>query len=156
LTNTKTLEELKQQAFKHCTDFVKNRIARIQSQIKELQLALTSETKSSAGDKHETGRAMLQLEREKLGEQLAKAEQMQLLLHKAAAVPESEHIGLGTLVITDKQAYYIAISAGELVHKGVSVFCISPLTPIAKLLAGKKRGDTITFNQTVATISNSR
>ena len=35
--------------------------------ILELQQSLDSETKSSAGDKHETGRAMLQIDLEKAG-----------------------------------------------------------------------------------------
>ena len=38
--------------------------------ILDAQNGLQSESKSSAGDKHETGRAMLQLEAEKLGKQL--------------------------------------------------------------------------------------
>ncbi len=40
--------------------------------------ALFSETKSSAGDKHETGRAMLQLEMEKTSQQLAVINQMKM------------------------------------------------------------------------------
>ena len=37
--------------------------------MKEIKEALFEEIKSSVGDKHETGRAMLQLEREKVGNQ---------------------------------------------------------------------------------------
>ena len=46
------------------------------------QEALDSESKSSAGDKHETGRAMLQLEMEKAGQQLQEVEKMKLILEK--------------------------------------------------------------------------
>lgn len=69
-----SLKNLKKDAYNFCVLFVNERLARIQGQIKELETALTSETKSSAGDKHETGRAMIQLEREKLGQQLAELE----------------------------------------------------------------------------------
>ena len=62
---------LKQQLYQYCWTFIEDRFKTIQNNIEELQKALNSETKSSAGDKHETGRAMLQLDREKLGLQLA-------------------------------------------------------------------------------------
>lgn len=154
MKNKTPLPELKQQAFNYCADFVLGRLNRLQNQIEEIAQALTSETKSSAGDKHETGRAMLQLEREKLGVQLAEAEQMQVLLKKVEAAAEYQTIGLGSLVITDKQSYYIAISAGQFSYNEASLFCISPATPIGKLLLGKRIGDTIQFNQNTATILN--
>jgi len=152
LKNKIPLPELKQQAFNYCSDFVLGRLNRLQNQIKEIETALTSETKSSAGDKHETGRAMLQLEREKLGAQLAEAENMQGLLKKAEVASERNNIGLGSLIITDKQSYYIAISAGQFTYINESLFCISPGTPIGKLLLGKQKGDTIEFNHNTSTI----
>ena len=63
--------KIKENLYLQCVDFVENRFQTIQKTIDEIQESLTSETKSSAGDKHETGRAMLQLEREKAGNQLA-------------------------------------------------------------------------------------
>ena len=45
--------------------FIESRLKTIEKAIFELQQSLDSETKSSAGDKHETGRAMLQIELEK-------------------------------------------------------------------------------------------
>ncbi|WP_257212925.1 GreA/GreB family elongation factor [Maribacter sp. 4U21] len=156
MKNKIPLLELKQQAFNHCHSFVKGRLERLQHQMKEIETALTSETKSSAGDKHETGRAMLQLEREKLGTQLVEAEQMHGTLQKVATTTEHNRAGLGAVVVTDKQSYYIAISAGALTYKEVSLFCISPGTPIGKLLLGKQTGDTIQFNQSTSTILNIR
>ena len=60
---------IKQQLYNLCLEFVDSRYQTIQNTINEIQVSLTSETKSSAGDKHETGRAMLQLEMEKAGQQ---------------------------------------------------------------------------------------
>ena len=51
---------IKQQLYKKCQDFLNQRLETIQNTILDIQNALQSETKSSAGDKHETGRAMLQ------------------------------------------------------------------------------------------------
>ena len=66
---------LKESLFQQCEDFVNTRLQTIQIIISSHQKALSSETKSSAGDKHETGRAMLQLEMEKAGQQLARSEE---------------------------------------------------------------------------------
>ena len=57
---------IKEELLKKCHQFVNNRLQNIEETISSNQTALQSETKSSAGDKHETGRAMLQLEMEKV------------------------------------------------------------------------------------------
>jgi len=58
-------QEIKNILFKKCTAFITDREQTVTQIIKSNQQGLQSETKSSAGDKHETGRAMLQLEMEK-------------------------------------------------------------------------------------------
>ncbi|TDT46195.1 transcription elongation GreA/GreB family factor [Maribacter spongiicola] len=146
MKETESLEILKKDAYDFCVHFVNDRLTRIQNQIKELESALTSETKSSAGDKHETGRAMIQLEREKLGQQLAELEKTQQLLLKVPKDRNASTVGLGSLVVTDSFVYYIAISAGEFKSKPKSVYCISAATPIGKLVFGKKVGDVFSFN----------
>ena len=148
----KEFETLKNEAYKYCRQFVEERLGRILAQIKELETALTSETKSSAGDKHETGRAMIQLEREKLGQQLSELEKTQQLLSKVPKDRNSQLVGLGNLVITDSFIYYIAISAGEFKNSTNSVYCISAATPIGKLIYGKSIGDTFHFNGKTSTI----
>ncbi len=137
---------LKEHLHQFCTTYVEERINRIQSQIKEIQVAFGSETKSSAGDKHETGRAMLQLEREKLGQQLAEAEKTKEVLAKVNIKGKSKGASLGSLVKTSKVNYFLAISAGEYQEGNQLVYCISAVTPIGKLLMGKSEGDTVTFN----------
>lgn len=139
-------ESVKQQLYGFCKSFIENRLVRINSSIDSLQEALTSETKSSAGDKHETGRAMIQLEREKLGNQLAEAQLLQELFNKIPLQASSTQVGLGSLVLTDQQNYYMGISAGELKIDGVSYFAIAPNTPIGKLLLGKVVDDVVVFN----------
>lgn len=136
----------KKQLFDFCDAFVIARLERIHKHINDIQTALSSETKSSAGDKHETGRAMLQLEREKLGVRLAEAEKMRHTLLKVPLTANSELIGLGTWVKTTKAQYYLAISAGEFSEKNNMVYCISTATPIGLQLLGKSSGEAIHFN----------
>jgi len=130
----------------YCESFIDNRIKRIKDQIETISQSLQSETKSSAGDKHETGRAMLQLEREKLGVQLAEAENTKRVLSKVQPDKISAKISLGSLVKTDMHQYYIAISAGAFEIGGDIVYCISTQTPIAKLCMGKSKGESFVIN----------
>lgn len=89
---------------------------------------------------------MLQLEREKQGNQLAECEKMQELLHRVQPDSQNTIGGMGALIETANQYYYIAISAGAITTEGVPIYCISPATPIGKLLLGKTAGETFLFN----------
>ena len=148
----KTNSEIKQQLLKCCEVFIDKRLANVQHNIAEVQEALTSETKSSAGDKHETGRAMLQLEREKFGAQLSEINQVKQALSKINVSKHSEAICLGSAVLTNKSNYFIAISAGEMDIDGIKYFAIAPNTPIGQLLLSKKAGDTVRFREQVFSI----
>ncbi len=145
MKNKESLLRIKEAAHEHCRVFVFGRLNRLNIQAQAIADALTSETKSSAGDKHETGRAMLQLEREKLGAQLAEAEKMQVLLQKVPMQIIATSVGLGTLVVTSGSSYFIAVSAGECTYENHIVYCISLATPIGKLLLGKQEGDSFVF-----------
>lgn len=146
-TSTKSNFELKEQLYRFCCRFVENRLRTVQHTINEIQESLTAETKSSAGDKHETGRAMLQLEREKAGHQLAEIEKLKENLSKIDVTKFSETIGLGTVALTSQANYFIAISAGEIEVDGTTFFAISPNTPIGLLLIGKGVDDEVVFRE---------
>lgn len=146
--------KIKENLYLQCLGFVENRFKTIQNTINEIQESLTSETKSSAGDKHETGRAMLQLEREKAGNQLAEIQKIKENLSKINISNTSECIGLGSVVYTNKSNYFIAISAGELKVENDVFYAISPNTPIGQLLMGKTMEGVITFRDLKSKILN--
>ncbi|MBA6313972.1 3-oxoacyl-ACP synthase [Cellulophaga baltica] len=146
-------QNLKKQLYDFCKNFADNRISRIRLNIADFKESLDSETKSSAGDKHETGRAMLQLELEKSGVQLAEAEKMAKVLDMVNIKTKTNFVGLGNLVKTNKANYFLGISAGEYKVDGISVYCISSETPMGKLLFGKEKGAIITFNTNEITIN---
>lgn len=145
--------EIKKELYKKCICFVAERLHTIKNAIKEVQESLTTETKSSAGDKHETGRAMLQLEREKLGQQLASIQTLEQTLQKINVEIVSKKVNLGSLVYTSEHNYFIAISAGEIVYKNQIFYAISFLTPIAKVLLSKETGDEIEFGNSTFAIT---
>ena len=143
---------LKMTLFDACTAFVNKREDEILSTIKSHQAALASETKSSAGDKHETGRAMLQLEMEKAGKQLNGVYEMRQVLSKIGQNRMEQKARLGSLVVTDIGSYYLAISAGEIKIDEASYFAVSTDSPIGKLLLGTTSGDQIYFRREVEII----
>lgn len=136
---------IKQSLYNQCFQFIENRLITVQKTMAEIQESLLSETKSSAGDKHETGRAMLQLEREKAGNQLAEIVKTKMLLSKISTENTSQKIGLGSVIYTTKSNYYIAISAGELTLETDKFYAISANTPIGQLLIGKTVGEEVVF-----------
>lgn len=136
---------IKQELFKLCKNFVAQKRLSVKKVMNEIQEALLSETKSSAGDKHETGRAMLQLEREKAGNQLAEIEKTKQVLSKINVENSSKTIGLGSVVYTSQANYFIAISAGELLFENEKFYAISAHTPMGQLLLGKAVGDSVSF-----------
>ncbi|WP_223032390.1 GreA/GreB family elongation factor [Hanstruepera marina] len=144
--------EIKTKLLEQCNVFCQAKLKTIQFQIEEINKALTNETKSSAGDKHETGRAMLQLEREKLGTQLAEQQKLQKVLSRIQINKTSQVIGLGSVVYTTQANYFLAISAGELQVKGTVYYGISIQTPIGKLLLGKTTGCEVEFREEIFTI----
>ncbi|MBD0831331.1 GreA/GreB family elongation factor [Aestuariibaculum sediminum] len=150
---TKDNTEIKQQLHSKCLFLVNERFEVIQRQIQQIQESLASETKSTAGDKHETGRAMLQLEREKAGQQLAEINKVKQVLSKIDSHILSSKVSLGSVVYTTQANYFISVSLGELKLEQDSFFAISPGTPIGQLLLGKAVGDKVTFRSQMFTIT---
>ena len=138
--------KIKEALFSQCQSFVNKRLQTVEAVLSSNQKALQSETKSSAGDKHETGRAMLQLEMEKAGQQLAGITQMKVVLSKIDILKTSKNACLGSVIITAKVFYFLSISAGQLIVADKSYFAISVSSPMGKLLLGKQEKEVISFN----------
>lgn len=143
---------IKKRLFNHCKAHLEKKMDILEQQKKRLHKDLTSETKSSAGDKHETGRAMIQLEREKLGNQIHEIELNYQKLNTIKDVKTSTIISLGSLIFTDKANYYISVAADSCEVNSKVFYCISSQSPIGKLLIGKKINESIIFNDRESTI----
>ena len=141
--------DLKKELFDACVKFIDQREETISRIITSNQNALTSETKSSAGDKHETGRAMLQLEIEKASQQLEGIQDMKMVLSKILIDDISDAIKLGSVIITDQANYFLAISAGSLNFSNKIYYAVSSSSPIGKLMLGKKTGDVFIFREPI-------
>lgn len=136
---------LKEDLFKQCKLYVEKREQTIVKIMSSNKKALLSETKSSAGDKHETGRAMLQLEMEKAGQQLKGIHLMKETIAKTS-LKNNNVISLGSVVKTNKANYFLCISAGQLNFESETFFGVSVSSPIGKQLLGKRVNNEIVFN----------
>lgn len=139
---------MKQALYAACVAYVQQRIQTATEAMQAAQESANAESKSSAGDKYETGRAMAQLERDRHAQLLADAQRMrQELDHIDPANPPAAIIRPGSVVFTTAGNFYIAISAGRLLVDGQPFMAVSPASPIGTLLRGKAVGDTVTFNK---------
>lgn len=117
-------------------------------QLTGLRQALEGETKSSAGDKHETGRAMVQLEMERASARL-QLQEKELKRFEVLAFNKggnTDKITAGNLVVTDKATYFLLVSVGMIQIENTPVAVISASSPIGGLLLGKTVGDSFVFN----------
>ncbi|WP_456464141.1 3-oxoacyl-ACP synthase [Lutibacter sp.] len=137
---------MKKKLYEACAFFVEEKHNTVATSIESYKKALFSETKNSAGDKHETGRAMLQLEMEKASQQLVVIIKMREILNKITFENSVGFIRLGSLIITNKSNYFLAISASKIAVENKIYYAISTNSPIGKQLLGKKVGDIIPFN----------
>ncbi len=140
------MKNIKEELNKNCKRIVEEKLETVNQIISSNLNALQSETKSSAGDKHETGRAMLQLEMEKTSQQFDSINQMQIALNRISSNNKSKIVASGNLVFTTLHNFYISISIGEIIVKDKKYYAISPSSPIGKILLGKQKGDNLIFN----------
>lgn len=140
----------------HLRAVLQAKLSAIEADIISTRASFSSDTKSSAGDKHEVGRAMLQQELDQQEAQLAKLQAQQQELARLPLDRSSDQAGLGSLVATDQDIYFIAIGMGYVELAGERCAVISPASPIGQALVGKRTGDSGLLNGrafTVRTIS---
>lgn len=118
-----------------------DKISMIQSQIETAQEAVFNETKSSAGDKYETGRAMAQNEIFRLNQQLEEVINTSKTLNQINFDIESKTIKQGSLVETGIGWFLVSTGIGNVLVDGFKIITLSIHSPLGQTLAGKKEGD---------------
>lgn len=105
----------------------------------------SNDAKSSAGDKHEVGVAMVQLEQEKLGKQIQIIEEQLTLLARIDSTKKHLKVSMGSLVQCEQQWYYFSIGHGLLNVEKETVFCLNPQAPLGTALLGRSEKDEVSF-----------
>lgn len=112
------------------------------------QESSNTETKSSAGDKYETGRAMAQQERDRHAMQLHEAQQLLVALQKINPELPCAVVRPGALVATSLGLFYLSIGAGKLrTAEEYEFLAVSPAAPVVLALSGKRAGEEAIFNE---------
>ncbi|HXB39588.1 MAG TPA: hypothetical protein VNZ49_03545 [Bacteroidia bacterium] len=127
----------KHKVFDACLALLEEKINSLKKILSELEEGSQNDSKSSAGDKHETSRAMMQLEQEKISKQLKD------LLEQKSQLKKS-----GSLVKTNNGFLFLSIPMGKVVVDETGIMAISPQSPLGLKLFGLKAGDKTEINGT--------
>lgn len=146
----------KKRLIEHCRSQLRTRLDDLLHQQQELESGLTGETKSTAGDKHETGRAMLHLEIDQLKRQSAEAaftlDRFNALFENNGSNPvhseenRSEAIRAGSLVLTNNGYFLLSVAGGRMFFENQTCYLISSDSPLGKKLTGSNVNDVFELN----------
>lgn len=121
------------------------RIKKIEQALKYQSESLRTASYSTAGDKHNTSRAMMHLEGEKLNRQLAQLHKLKSLVNRINSSKKNNEIKLGSLIETNNGYIYIAIPYGKIKIANLEITIISLASPIGSVLKGKKENYQFNF-----------
>ncbi|KAA5534622.1 hypothetical protein F0919_08365 [Taibaiella lutea] len=124
---------------------VSDKIKALQKQQEDLLDSLKHETKSTAGDKYETSRAMLHQEQENIAVQLSVLFRQKAILESISLNNDSQagKVQFGSVIRTNKGIIFIAAALGKAFIENQTVFAISPESPLGKLLMEQSIGQII-------------
>jgi transcription elongation GreA/GreB family factor len=140
------MQAIKNQLYQQSLTFIEQRIQTAETALQQAREASNDDTKSSAGDKYETSREMLQQDIDRNKRLLIDAQDNLRVLQSIDSSVKSENVTHGSYVVTSQGSFYISVSAGQLHVDGKTIFAISPASPIGKLLLEKKKGNGFEFN----------
>jgi len=138
--------QLKQLLYELCKEYVSSGVAAARQAIDNARDAADDDTKSSAGDKFETAREIMQQDIDLNTAHLNELQKLKASLDLIDPAHHSDTVHAGSVVHTNQGNYYIAISIGKLTANDVTYYAISPSAPLGALLIGHKAGDTFSFN----------
>ena len=137
---------LKEKIHIHFLQEISSKIDLLQQVLDDLKESGANETKSTAGDKHETALAMLQIEQANKRAQLQELQQQKAILEKINPVITTAAIVTGSLIKTSQGYLYLSVALGKATVDGITVTALSQHSPLGKLLLHLIPGQTATIN----------
>ncbi len=122
-----------------------NRISVSEKAISEAIESRDNESKSSMGDKYETGRAMIQIEIDNQQKQLNNIKELLSELDKIDATKTNTKVNFGSLITTNFGKFFISIGHGKYEFNSELYYVISLKSPIGQAFLNKKVGDDVKF-----------
>ncbi|MFT7352410.1 MAG: transcription elongation GreA/GreB family factor [Flavobacterium sp.] len=99
-----------------------------------------NDSKGSAGDKHETALSMMHLEQEKINFKLKEILEQKAILEKINADKIHKVVALGSLVKVNTMTVFVSTALPKIIIEDISVFAISPQSPLGSNLMGNSIG----------------
>jgi transcription elongation GreA/GreB family factor len=140
--------KLKQKIYNHYQLVLHDKVAMLQKILSDLKESGSNETKSTAGDKHETALAMLQIEQANTRAQLQEVLNQQAALEKINPGLSADTILNGSLIKTNRGYFFMSVALGKALVDSMAVIALSPQSPLGQKLMGLKPGETATINNT--------
>ncbi len=122
------------------------KILQLKATIGDLSYSVSNETKSTAGDKHETALAHLQTAVAQANIQLQELQHQLTLLQTFDPCIVTTDVRPGSLVRTNKNNLYITAAIGKATVDEITVNAISSKSPAAIQLIGKTKGNEVIVN----------
>ena len=120
---------------------------------KFLDFTLEASREIKKTPKYDSIREEMQEEIYQMQKQLASLKDLQRNMTKVLNA-STQRVAVGSLVFTNKARFYISVSLGEFFYEGDRFYAISEESPMAKILFGKKAGDSFVLNSIAQTIEN--
>ncbi len=136
----------KKQVFDKSILVIQEKIENARTAMQAAQEAANTEEKSSMGDKYETGRAMSQLAKDMNAQQMVAFQHELNQLQKLAQNLPCKTVKPGALIQTGQGYFFIAAAIGPVIINDMKIMVLSPETPLAKSMWGKKTGDSYELN----------
>ncbi len=123
-----------------CLNQLDKQLKTLKDLMQEVQQASNLETKSTAGDKHDTARAHAQNEVERLGKQV---QQLESSMQDLLRLPVESHnkVQRGSLVKSSCGDFYIAVALLPSLTSHQQFIALSPSAPLAQRMLGRAVGD---------------
>lgn len=137
---------LKQKIYHHFLGVINDKVAMLQKVLADLKESGSNETKSTAGDKHETALAMLQIEQANIRGQLQEALIKKSVLEKINPNVSAPVIVNGSLIKTNRGYLWMSIASGKAEIENIIVIALSPQSPLGQKLMGLKTGEAAAIN----------
>lgn len=137
---------LKQKIFNYYLGKMTEKIHHLESILVDLKESGANETKSTAGDKHETALAMLQIEQANTRGQLQELMVQKKVLDSIIPSLVATIVCKGSLVKTNKGYFFISVAMGKAKVDEADVIALSPQSPLGIKLLGLKVGEHTTIN----------
>ena len=129
-----------------CLQQIEDSLHTLEKRLASIQESRNNETKSSVGDKYETGRSMMQMEENTIQLQKAKVLENKQALYTLVYDKLFDTIQAGSIVITNHLNFYVGVALGKIAYEGSFYYCISRKSPIGQQLYGKSKGEKLSFN----------